>query len=185
MKKIFVIILTTLLAMPMNGQTVEKNKLNLTKESTPELGEVYSLGDTLYTDANDFNKYPRFILYDKKDMAYRHDALYGKTFNGQITEQFSIFPGKFKEWVKQNLVYPKKAHKKGIQGVVSIAVIIDKDGHAKNPQLVNQPNELLVKEAMRLLSIMPAWTPAHFNDRKGEESCILDFWFEIPQESKK
>lgn len=185
MKKYLIIALAALLALPVSAQTKEKNKLTLTKESTPELGDVYSLGDTLFADANDFDKYPRFILYTKPDMLFRQGAIYQNKFNGQITEDFCKFPGKFKEWVQQNIIYPKKAKKKRIQGVVSIACIIDTTGHAIHPQLVNQPNELLVKEAMRLLSIMPAWTPAHFNERKGFVSCILDFWFTLPADEKK
>lgn len=185
MKKYLLLALTALLMLPATAQTVEKNKLTFTKENSAELGDVYSLGDSLFADAKDFNRFPRFILYSKDDMKYRHNALYGNTFNGQITEDFAIFPGNFKEWVSQNIIYPKKAKKKRIQGVVSVAVLIDKDGHAINPQLVNQPDELLVKETKRLLSIMPAWKPAHFNDRKGLVSCILDFWFVLPTDEKK
>lgn len=185
MKKYLLIALAALLMLPASAQTVEKNKLTFTRENTPELGDVYSLGDTLFADAKDFDRYPRFILYHKDDMKYRHDAMYGNNFDGQITEDFAVFPGNFREWVSQNLVYPKKAKKKRIQGVVSIAVLIDENGHAINPILVNQPDELLQKEAFRLLSIMPAWTPAHFNDRKGLMSHILDFWFELPAETKK
>lgn len=185
MKHYLIIALAALLSLPMSAQTVEKNKLTFTKENTPELGEVYSLGDSLFADAKDFDRFPRMILYKKADMKYRHNALYGNNFNGQITEDFAKFPGKFKEWVSQNIVYPKKAKKKRIQGVVSVAVLIDPNGKAINPQLVNQPNELLVNETMRLLSVMPAWTPAHFNDRKGYVSCILDFWFVLPEDQKK
>lgn len=116
-------------------------------------------------------------------MEYRHNALYGK-FDGQLIEDYAKFPGNFKDWVSQNIVYPKKAIKKRIQGVVSIACLIDPTGHAINPQFVNQPNELIAKEAMRLLGIMPAWKPAHFNERNGYMSCILDFWFQLPEIKK-
>lgn len=184
-KKVIIFILAAILSLPLSAQTVEKNKLNFTRINTPELGDVYSLGDSLFADAEDFNKHPRVILYNRKDMEYRHYALTSKEFTGEIQEQFCVFPnGKFSEWVRKNIVYPKKALKKHIHGVVSIACLIDTTGHAINPILVNQPNELLVKEAMRLLSIMPAWIPAHFNDKKGATSCILDIWFELPADSK-
>lgn len=184
MKKYLIIALAALLALPLSAQTKEKNNLTLTKLSTPELGDVYSLGDSLFADANDIDRFPRFVLYTKADMKKRHFELYGD-YNGQNIEDFCKFPGKFKEWVQQNMIYPKKAKKKGFQGVVSIACLIDTTGHAINAQLVNQPNELLVKEAMRLLNTMPAWIPAHFNDMKGYVSCILDFWFVLPKEEKK
>lgn len=178
-----VVALTAVLAMPLSAQTLEKNKLNLTKEAPAGMGEVYSLGDSLFADANDINRSSRFILYKKADMEYRHNALYGK-FDGQLIEDYAKFPGNFKDWDSQNIVYPKKAIKKRIQGVVSIACLIDPSGHAINPQFVNQPNELIAKEAMRLLGIMPAWKPAHFNERNGYMSCILDFWFQLPEIKK-
>lgn len=185
MKKHLILAVAALLALPVMAQTKEKNSLTLTKENTTELGDVYSLGDTLFADANDIDRAPRFILYKKGDMEFRHGAIYANKFNGQIIEDYSKFPGNFKNWVRENMVYPKKALKKKIQGVVSIACLIDPNGRATNVKLINQPNELLVKEAMRLISNMPAWTPAHFNDRKGYESHILDFWFELPAEEKK
>lgn len=185
-KKNIIILLAAILSLPISAQTVEKNKLNFTRISNDELGDVYSLGDTLFADANDFNKFPRVILYNKEAMEYRHKTLYVEKYPGEIQEQFAIFPeGKFSTWTSKNIIYPKKALKKRIHGVVSIACIIDTTGHATHITLENQPDELLVKEATRLLSVMPAWTPAHFNDRKGNMSCILDIWFELPANAKK
>lgn len=60
-----VVALTAVLAMPLSAQTLEKNKLNLTKEALAGMGEVYSLGDSLFADANDINRSSRFILYKK------------------------------------------------------------------------------------------------------------------------
>lgn len=102
-----------------------------------------------------------------------------------ITEDFAKFPGKFGEWAKQNIVYPKKAMKKKIEGKVSVGVIIGPDGKALSPKFAGQPNELLAAEVLRLLSIMPAWTPAQFNGRKAYTSCMLDFVFELPVKGKK
>lgn len=185
MRKHIILLLAVILAMPFHAQTTEKNKLNFTRMSTPELGDVYSLGDTLFTDANDFDKYSKVILYTRGDMEYRHHALESNDFGGQIVEQFAIFPeGKFSDWVSKNIIYPKKALKKQIQGVVSVACIIDSTGRATNIQLVNQPDELLIKEAMRLLNVMPEWIPAHCNDHKGAMSCILDLWFQLPKAAK-
>ena len=86
-----VVALTAVLAMPLSAQTLEKNKLNLTKEAPAGMGEVYSLGDSLFADANDINRSSRFILYKKADMEYRHNALYGK-FDGQLIEDYAKFP---------------------------------------------------------------------------------------------
>lgn len=83
-----VVALTAVLAMPLSAQTLEKNKLNLTKEAPAGMGEVYSLGDSLFADANDINRSSRFILYKKADMEYRHNALYGK-FDGQLIEDYA------------------------------------------------------------------------------------------------
>jgi len=185
MRHYLTLALAALLSLPVSAQTVEKNQLTFTKEDSPELGEVYSLGDSLFADAKDFDSHPRIILYKKADMKYRHDAIYGSKFDGMITEDFAKFPGKFSEWVKQSIVYPKKAMKKKIEGKVSVGVIIGPDGKVLSPKFAGQPNELLAAETLRLLSIMPAWTPAQFNGRKAYTSCMLDFTFELPAKGKK
>lgn len=185
MRHYLTLALAAILSLPVSAQTVEKNKLTFTKEESQELGKVYSLGDSLFTDVKDFETHPRIILYKRADMKFRHDALYGNKFDGQITEDFAQFPGKLSEWISNNIVYPKKALKKKIQGKVTVSVIIDPNGKAINPQFIGEPNELLAGEVLRLLSIMPAWTPAHFNEHKGYYSCAIDFIFELPDKDKK
>lgn len=185
MKYYLTLALAASLFMPVSAQTVEKNELNFTKENSNELGEVYSLGDSLFTDVKDFDINPRIILYKKADMKFRHDALYGNKFDGQITEDFAQFPGKLSAWISNNIVYPKKALKKKIEGTVNVSVIIGPNGKVINHKFVGEPNELLANEVLRLLRVMPAWTPAHFNEHKGYYSCILDFIFNLPAENKK
>ena len=93
MRHYLTLALAAILSLPVSAQTVEKNKLTFTKEESQELGKVYSLGDSLFTDVKDFDTHPRIILYKRADMKFRHDALYGNKFDGQITEDFAQFPG--------------------------------------------------------------------------------------------
>lgn len=71
MRHYLTLALAAMLSLHVSAQTAEKNQLTFTKEDSPELGEIYSLGDSLFTDAKDFDSHPRIILYKKADMKYR------------------------------------------------------------------------------------------------------------------
>ncbi|MBP1672932.1 MAG: cell envelope biosis protein TonB [Bacteroidetes bacterium] len=74
-------------------------------------------------------------------------------------EQLPIFLG-------ENIKYPDESRKKGISGVVIIEFTITKDGSIEDVKVVKGVDPLLDNEAIRVVKMMPKWTPA---ENKGEK----------------
>ena len=68
--------------------------------------------------------------------------------------------GKFGFWVFDQIKYPEEAYKSGAQGRVTLQFVISRKGDIKDVKVVKSSgNELLDNEAMRVVSMSPAWTP--------------------------
>ena len=72
----------------------------------------------------------------------------------------------FDQFVKENLLYPDKAAKRGIEGDVLFEFIINKEGILTRINFTNQSNELLQEEVVRLLKSVPKWDPAVSHNRR-------------------
>lgn len=79
-----------------------------------------------------------------------------------IVDQMPEFPGgeyAFRTYIGKNIKYPDDAKKTGIKGKVFVSFIIDKDGNVKNPKIVKSVSPSIDKEALRVISSLPKWTP--------------------------
>ena len=96
-----------------------------------------------------------------------------------VVEVMPNFPGgitKLMDFQKSNVAYPKIAMKKGIQGRVLVKFIVEKDGSITNVQAVKRVNPTLDNEAIRVVKMMPKWTPGKI---KGEAVRVK---FNVPIE---
>jgi periplasmic protein TonB len=78
-------------------------------------------------------------------------------------EQPAMFPGgmeKFYEYIKDNLKYPSKARKKGVEGTVFIAFVIGKDGKVGDVELVKGIDKHCDAAALKVIKNSPPWIPA-------------------------
>ena len=81
----------------------------------------------------------------------------------------AAFPGGANGWkayLESNLKYPKKAQKKGIQGVVRVQFIVDKTGKVSEAAVLSEPGGGLGEEAVRIIMQGPNWVPATQNGKK-------------------
>ena len=72
------------------------------------------------------------------------------------------FPGRekaMKQWIAQNIQYPKEAAKANIEGSVIVSFLVEKDGSISNVEVIKSVHELLDKEALRVVNAMPKWKP--------------------------
>ena len=77
-----------------------------------------------------------------------------------IVEQVAEFPegaAAMYKWLSQNIKYPAVARENNIQGKVILRFIVEKDGSVNNVTVLRGTNELLDKEAVRVVSQMPKW----------------------------
>jgi TonB family protein len=66
----------------------------------------------------------------------------------------------FRKWVQKNLVYPPEAKKNGVVGQVFVRFTVASNGKVSDVAIINSVDPLLDKEAVRVISQSPDWTPA-------------------------
>ena len=80
----------------------------------------------------------------------------------EVVEQNPAFPGgdaELMKWLQKNLKYPASAQENGIQGRVLVQFVVNKDGSIVDPKVLRSVDPALDKEAMRVVTAMPKWTP--------------------------
>ena len=93
--------------------------------------------------------------------------------NDKVYELFELtklpeFPGGEKEvfnFIAKELQYPVAAREKHISGTVLLSFLIDKAGRVRSIQIIRDIGGGCGKEALRVISKMPPWTPGEV---KGE-----------------
>jgi protein TonB len=78
--------------------------------------------------------------------------------NGTRDEQRACFQEKVQEHVVKNFKYPQIALEMGVQGKVYVQFIINEEGHITNIK-TRGPDQLLEKEAHRIIASLPQMTP--------------------------
>lgn len=80
-----------------------------------------------------------------------------------IVENMPKFQGgdlnKFREYIGENLKYPKIAADNGIQGRVIVSYVIEPDGRLTNAKILRGVDPSLDKEAIRVVESSPLWSP--------------------------
>ncbi len=62
-------------------------------------------------------------------------------------------------YLDSNLQYPVEALEKGIQGVVYVQFVVEKDGSVSAAKVIRGVEESLDQEALRVVKAMPKWKP--------------------------
>jgi protein TonB len=100
-----------------------------------------------------------------------------------IVEQMPEFPGGNTEmfgFIQKNIVYPKAEQKKNITGKAFVKFIVEKDGSVSNPEIIKSSgNKKLDKEAVRVVSIMPKWSPGKQNGNLARVYFNLPIVFKL------
>lgn len=81
-------------------------------------------------------------------------------------------------YFKNNLIYPKGLKGKEIYGEVLVKCMIDTSGLAQEIEIVQTLHPLLDEEAKRLVSNMPAWTPATENKKPVKATITIPVLFQ-------
>ena len=65
----------------------------------------------------------------------------------------------FRKWVQDNVRFPQIALENGIQGTVTIAFVVERDGTLTILDVLASPDRSLTDEAVRVLKKSPKWKP--------------------------
>jgi protein TonB len=65
----------------------------------------------------------------------------------------------FSKWVNERIKYPEEAVENNVEGKVMLSFIVDIDGSVKDVKVLKRVDAALDKEAVRVVSSSPKWTP--------------------------
>ena len=86
---------------------------------------------------------------------------------------------KFKIWVDKHKRYPRKAKKQGLHGRVIVQFTIDETGKLVDAKVIRGVDELLDKEALRVILAAPdKWLPALKNGKQVKQTYTFPVIFE-------
>ena len=87
----------------------------------------------------------------------------------QLVEEKPSFQGgdanTFSKWVNTRLEYPEIAKENGVQGRVTLQFTVEKDGSVTKVKVLRGVDPSLDKEAVRVVSMSPKWSPGKQRDR--------------------
>ena len=95
-----------------------------------------------------------------KGVAKPSDNVTGDVY--EVVEQMPEFPGGMAgliQYITKNLRYPEEAKAKGIQGRVTVRVVVNTEGKVTNAEVLRSVDPALDAEALRVASSLPDWKP--------------------------
>ncbi|OFX28104.1 MAG: hypothetical protein A2X08_02440 [Bacteroidetes bacterium GWA2_32_17] len=114
---------------------------------------------------------------DKKD-----EFIDDEPVNFYVIEEKPEFPGGIEainKWIVDNVKYPGIAKENGVTGKVFVQFVIDKEGKVTDVQILRGVDPYLDKEAMRVVSDMPSWTPGKQRGKAVKVSFQLPINFKL------
>jgi protein TonB len=80
-------------------------------------------------------------------------------------------------WLFRHQKYPEEAQKKGAQGQVVCAFVVEPDGQLSTVKVVRSADPSLEAEAIRVVQAMPKWTPGKANGEAVRVRCEVTLNF--------
>jgi protein TonB len=150
-----------------------------TPPPAPEVPSLPQLSDEIEIVEDDIAVDMDFQSLDDSDIPvdiqeYKHQDVIEEEVDEDpvefiFVEEKPMFQGKdantFAAWVNSRVVYPEIAKENGVQGRVVLRFTIGKDGSIQDLAVLSSPDESLSKEALRVVSGSPKWTPGKQRDR--------------------
>ena len=92
------------------------------------------------------------------------------------------FPGgnaKVRQFISENISYPRYAEKNRIEGRVIVSFVVQKDGSIAEIEVMDSPHELLSEEAVRVVKLMPNWIPGECKGEPAKVQFVLPIVFKL------
>ena len=139
------------------------------------------LDDDLFINLEDDNT--GVEIQDYQAAAVEEEEVEEEAIPFQLVEQKPSFQGgdanQFSKWVNSRLVYPEIAKENGVQGRVTLQFTVEADGRVTNVEVVRGVDDSLDKEAVRVVSSSPRWTPGKQRDRKVKVKYTFPVIFQL------
>lgn len=115
----------------------------------------------------------RRIAEAEKTITTTNDSIF------DTVENMPSFRGNVNQWLNQNIIYPTVAKENGIEGKVIVQFVVGKDGSISNVKVTRGVDPSLDKEAVRVVSNMPNWTPGRQNGSSVNVRYTLPVIFKL------
>ena len=182
--------------MAENNEIVEEEIIPITQETPPpppELAKVPILSDQIDIIDDDIKVNDNILnLEDDSNLGVeiqdyveevKEEVVEEETIPFQLVEEKPKFQGgdanDFSKWVNQRLVYPEVAKENGVQGRVMLQFTVGTDGSVSGVKVLRGVDPSLDKEAVRVVSQSPTWTPGKQRDRKVKVTYTFPVIFQL------
>lgn len=108
--------------------------------------------------------------------------MYDAPLDIRVVEDLPQFPGgavEFMKWLTKNLKYPSSAQQRKVQGRVVAQFIVNADGSVSNIEIVERLSLDCDREALRVLRMMPKWTPGVMNAKPCRTKVCIPIVFKL------
>ena len=100
----------------------------------------------------------------------------------QIVEEQAQYPGGMAECMKflsNNIKYPTISQENGVQGRVIGQFVVNRDGSIVDAKVMRGVDPYLDKEALRVVGLMPKWSPGKQRGKAVRSQFILPVMFRL------
>lgn len=101
---------------------------------------------------------------------------YIEVYEYDYVDQKPEYPGgdsRLVRFINDNRRYPPEAYRRGIEGRVTCSFVVNTDGSVSNIMVLKSVEPSLNREAIRIFSKMPAWSPGKMN---GQNVPVRVIW---------
>ena len=109
------------------------------------------------SDKNFIAEYNRILI--GVEHAIRVEDIYSGVHFEPIEPSYPGGIQAMSEFIQENLIYPKEAQEKKIEGSVIVCFIIEKDGSVTQFKIYSGIGSGCDEEAIRIIKMMPKWNP--------------------------
>jgi len=139
------------------------------------------LDDDLFINLEDDNTGVQIMDYIEAEV--EEEEIEEEAIPFQFVETKPSFQGgdanAFTKWVNSRLVYPEVAKENGVQGRVHLQFTVEADGRVTNVKVLRGVDESLDKEAVRVVSQSPRWSPGKQRDRAVKVTYTFPVIFQL------
>lgn len=98
---------------------------------------------------------------------------------GDLKKKKKCAEKKMLEYIYKNIKYPTLARENGIQGMVVVSFIVEKDGSITNTKILRNLDGGCDEEALRIVQSMPKWIPGKQDNQPIRSQFNLPVRFKI------
>ena len=178
------------------AEVIEEEMVPITQETPPpppEMAKIPVLSDQIDIIDDDIKVNDNILnLEDDSNLGVeiqdyveevKEEVVEEETIPFQLVEEKPKFQGgdanDFSKWVNQRLVYPEVAKENGVQGRVMLQFTVKTDGSVSDVKVLRGVDPSLDKEAVRVVSMSPKWTPGKQRDRKVKVTYTFPVIFQL------